>query len=563
MKKNVLFGLMALSLATVATAMLASCSKEECDVDSLVQYGKPRDVAISATWESGNAAKAYMDDASRNVYWQTGDIVNFNGTELVASSVSGTTATFNGTISPIMSGGENVYYGVYPTALNPNFSESGVTVTLPAVQTYNSTPLNQANIMVGRCITSSDNISVGFKNVCAVLKIGLKCKSGETGDNAKIGKIVLSSTNAKLSGNATVTFNDDNNISSVSMASDALNQVTLNCSGTSLNSSSYTYFYVMVPNTAVGKNLTMKICDAKGYEMTKSISSLTNTLLSNHVYTTELTTDFNRDYIPHPFSVSATKQVYFSNGNLWYKVSDNTWHFENEQYGYHTTPNIGSTYAPSGFVVTSDGYGLLDWSVGATNNYGVTHRMAEGPFVDWGHHPIIGGDGTTVYPAGTWYTLTVEEWAWLVVGGGRDVPGYTFPTPTNRWPRQRAFCEVDFGSSVKRKGLVLMPDDYTGDIRSYENNGSMSNSKWIELQQAGAVFLPAVGMGGSADGGYSYESYSFNNYCFYWSATPQDAEVAAQRGAWDMCITKGEWEGCPNGSSPGQLHTVRLVRNAN
>ena len=557
---------MVLSFAVAATAVLSSCSKEEIDSDSPVQYGKPRNVAISATWESGNINKAYMDAESRNVNWQDGDLVNFNGTQLAVSNIDGTTAKFSGTISPIVNGAsDNIYYGVYPISLNPNFTYEGVTITLPAVQSYNSTPLDKSNIMVGRSITSSDNISIGFKNVCAVLKIGLKCKTGETGDNAKIGKIVLSSTNSKLSGNATITFNSENAISSVAMANDALNQVTLNCGdGASLNSSSFKYFYIMVPNTAVGKNLTMKIYDVKGFEMTKTISNLSNALLSNHVYTTELTTNFVRDYVPHPFSVSATKKVYFSNGNLWYKVSDNTWHFENEQYGYHTTPNIGSTYAPSGFVVTSsDGYGLLDWSVGATNNYGVTHRMAEGPFVDWGHHPIIGGDGTTVYPAGTWYTLTVEEWAWLVVGGGRDVPGYTFPTPTNRWPRQRAFCEVDFGSSVKRKGLVLMPDDYTGDIRSYENNGSMSNSKWIELQQAGAVFLPAVGMGGSADGGYSYESYSFNNYCFYWSATPQDAEVAAQRGAWDMCITKGEWEGCPNGSSPGQLHAVRLVRDAN
>lgn len=546
---------MALSLATVATAMLASCSKEECDVDSLVQYGKPRDVAISATWESGNAAKAYMDDASRNVYWQTGDIVNFNGTELVASSVSGTTATFNGTISPIMSGGENVYYGVYPTALNPNFSESGVTVTLPAVQTYNSTPLNHANIMVGRCITSSDNISVGFKNVCAVLKVGLKCKSGETGDNAKIGKIVLSSTNAKLSGNATVTFNDDNNISSVSMASDALNQVTLNCSGTSLNSSSYTYFYVMVPNTAVGKNLTMKICDAKGYEMTKTISSLTNTLLSNHVYTTELTTDFNRDYIPHPFSVSATKQVYFSNGNLWYKVSDNTWHFESEQYGYHTRVS-GLIDGGSGeSFSTPDGYGLLEWSCGTANNFGVELGIGDGStFTDWGYHPIVGGDGTTVYPTGTWYTLTAAEWTWLTCGN-RNGTGEGFPEPTNRFIRQRAFCKVNFGS-VTRGGIVLMPDDYTGDISGYEN-GNMSNSKWIELQQAGAVFLPAVGM--CVLFGGNWLAYSFDSYAMYWTSSRQPTSG----GAWDVCVSGGNWNDCPNGSSQGQPHTVRLVRDAN
>lgn len=557
MIKNVFSNFTALSFAIVATVMLASCAKEELDTENPVQYGKPRNVAISATWESGNINKAYMDADSRNVNWQNGDLVNFNGTQLAVSNIDGTTAKFSGTISPIVNGAsDNIYYGVYPISLNPNFTYEGVTITLPAVQSYNSTPLDKSNIMVGRSITSSDNISIGFKNVCAVLKIGLKCKTGETGDNAKIGKIVLSSTNSKLSGNATITFNSENAISSAAMANDALNQVTLNCGdGASLNSSSFKYFYIMVPNTAVGKNLTMKIYDVKGFEMTKTISNLSNALLSNHVYTTELTTNFVRDYAPHPFSVSATKKVYFSNGNLWYKVSDNTWHFENEQYGYHTRIS-GLIDGGSGeSFSTPDGYGLFEWSCGTANNFGVELGIGDGStFTDWGYHPIVGGDGTTVYPAGTWYTLSAAEWTWLTCGN-RNGTGESFPEPTNRFVRQRAFCKVNFGS-VTRGGIVLMPDDYTGDISGYEGS-NMSSSKWNELQSAGAVFLPAVGMCVLYNG--NWLAYSFNTYAMYWTSSRQPTPG----GAWDISVSANDWTDCPNGSSQGQPHPVRLVRDAN
>lgn len=50
--------------------------------------------------------------------------------------------------------------------------------------------------------------------------------------------------------------------------------------------------------------------------------------------------------LPGSFSVSATRQVRFSQGNLQYKASNNTWRFAEYQYEYvgNANSNISSSY---------------------------------------------------------------------------------------------------------------------------------------------------------------------------------------------------------------------------
>ena len=54
------------------------------------------------------------------------------------------------------------------------------------------------------------------------------------------------------------------------------------------------------------------------------------------------------------FSVSATQQVYFSQGNLQYKASTNIWRFAENQWDYVGTQNSGSSGTSGGTVSGSD-----------------------------------------------------------------------------------------------------------------------------------------------------------------------------------------------------------------
>ena len=120
--------------------------------------------------------------------------------------------------------------------------------------------------------------------------------------------------------------------------------------------------------------------------------------------------------LPGLFSVSATQQVYFSQGNLQYQASTNTWRFAEHQYdyvgtqtadvyGYHggnvsgsDNRSISSTY--SGWIDLF-GWGTGDNPTLSSDNYG-----AYGTFVDWGSNPISNGGNT----ANRWRTLTQAEW---------------------------------------------------------------------------------------------------------------------------------------------------------
>ena len=64
------------------------------------------------------------------------------------------------------------------------------------------------------------------------------------------------------------------------------------------------------------------------------------------------------------FSVSDSKQVYFSKGNLQYQASTDTWRFANEQYERQCAlnENISSTY--TGWIDLF-GYGTSGWNSGA------------------------------------------------------------------------------------------------------------------------------------------------------------------------------------------------------
>ena len=228
------------------------------------------------------------------------------------------------------------------------------------------------------------------------------------------------------------------------------------------------------------------------------------------------------------FSVSETLQVMFSPGNLQFNAAEGThecgdgtsrqgtWRFADNQWDYigSANLNISSTY---------DGWtDLFGWGTGYKPTEVATSTGKYSVFTDWGLNVIRYGG--TAYEAGMWRTLSRDEWVYLVHG------------------RENAKNLFGMGTVNGVNGFILLPDDwevpdgltftpatkksmkwyddmgvYSGGSSHYSDN-TYTESEWLGMEEAGAVFMPACG----------YRSGSRVNYVasngYYWSST-QNAET--------------------------------------
>ncbi len=231
------------------------------------------------------------------------------------------------------------------------------------------------------------------------------------------------------------------------------------------------------------------------------------------------------------FSVSADKQVTFSQGNLQYTQSTDTWSFASTQYECLGTDNVtgGSVSSDPTYGDSKSGDALADkvdlfgWSTAATN-FGVStstdwENGYSGSFVDWGTNKI-GNDVPN-----TWRTLTYDEWSYL-----RD-------SRTNA----NELCGVAQVNGVN--GLVFLPDNWVcpegvtfksgfhskWGIDYYAQYQAFTTEQWSKLESAGAVFLPAAGRR------YGTSVSDVQDYGGYWSATEYNSG-----GAYYLYFYSGE-----------------------
>lgn len=215
------------------------------------------------------------------------------------------------------------------------------------------------------------------------------------------------------------------------------------------------------------------------------------------------------------FSVGNDKKIYFSQGNLQYQASTNTWRFAENQWNfvgkckstqyYPNQPQDTGNVFVDGVRCENEsvsptyngwidlfGWGTSGWESGAKayqpydtstakNDYyqgGATSNSAN---IDWGvHNPISNGGNE----AGLWRLPTIKEWEYLLVSR----PNYS---------EKRGAATVN-----GVKGLILLPDDWTLPegltFKSGMNNNDFRNCKytaeeWTKMEENGAVFLPLAG----------------------------------------------------------------------
>ncbi len=252
-----------------------------------------------------------------------------------------------------------------------------------------------------------------------------------------------------------------------------------------------------------------------------------------YMLTTSGGTPSDPNLLSGQFSVSSTRKVCFSKGNLQYQASTGTWRFAPNQYDAigSSNDNISSTYG--GYIDlfgwgTSGYNGCLPYQTSLSVVYGGNLSSIANTNYDWG-----------VYNMSGYRTLTDTEWDYL--RSERDNAGaLKAPATVNN------VC-----------GWILLPDSWSSspytfvsfeDGARYYTDNVYTATQWSAMQSAGAVFLPAGGWRYSS-GNVSMTTY-VNSHGYYWTTTSRKGLHFARN--FIGCETVENYSGC----------AVRLVRNA-
>ena len=244
-------------------------------------------------------------------------------------------------------------------------------------------------------------------------------------------------------------------------------------------------------------------------------------------------------------------QVYFSQGNLQYKASTNTWRFAEYQWDYVGTQTPDNNGYYGGTVIGSDNKNisgtyngwidLFGWGTGNNPTNSTPSSSVYSSFTDWGNNSIINGGNQE---NSGWRTPTNEEWNYII--------------------NDRVTASgIRYAKAVVNdvKGVVVLPDNWlesTYTLNNTNSNNSDFNSNIINaeewtntLESNGAVFLPAAG--------YRYSNvqvYYAGGRGFYWSASYD---------SWDKAYSLNFSINSVNANSNNARfdgHSVRLVRYA-
>ncbi len=288
------------------------------------------------------------------------------------------------------------------------------------------------------------------------------------------------------------------------------------------------------------------------------------------------------------YSVSATKKVYFSRGNLQYIGSAATpyWKFADYQMDF-----FGSKTAQQGSSASNIDRDMFGWGTSGWNYKGA-HAVCTQPWststtdtdyqpygsnsknlydgndknddkgkADWGAANTISNGGTG------WRTLTGKtggEWDYLIYGRTNNAALWGLGTIGN--------------GQCAKKGLIILPDydqwhqpsgvNFTAGCGSGYNTNMYSYSQWAVMETAGAVFLPVMGY----RDGTEVKSYSSSGY--YWASTISHNNTGSNTNyAGDILFTSSsvstkstDSSGNPGGGQQNKRHyglSVRLVKDAN
>ena len=198
--------------------------------------------------------------------------------------------------------------------------------------------------------------------------------------------------------------------------------------------------------------------------------------------------------LPGAFSVSATKKVYFSQGNLQYRKSTKVWRFGEYQYSFVGNDrdangsghgNVYQDGVRSNNSTSTSYTGWMDlfgWGTGSAPTKISTANYEYSTFTDWGVNKISNGGNQ----ANLWRTLSKAEFEYIYSGRANAA-------------NKRSKAKVN-----GVRGYIFLPDSWTlpSGLSFVANASTVSEvakntytiEQWQKMEQNGAVFLPVTGI---------------------------------------------------------------------
>ena len=505
LKTKTIFKALAMTMLMPAMLLTTACSNEDdfvnnsANTENTINKGYALPVTVNVTRQDAGTRATYTDngDGTGSLGFSAGDKLFVSGSATGAGKFAGAldyvpaTGKFSGTIYT-----ENNYDGTADALFTAPSSVRAI--LLPnGYDSYNFLYIDNKSTDVLYDDVVAATISKAFVASETAKKTGVEQLSWEQAYTYSSG-FALAPANAVLNFTISGLETGEKAVTLITKYSGMDFDQTMSGSVTP-NASGVATFAIGVPNNLVIKNVANNL----------TVGSSNFTLSSTAVAAGKIY-NITRNAIPGAligqFSVSNTKKVYFSKGNLRY--ASGTWSFFDHQYDCYNT-------------YSENAWDKFGWSTSA-NNYGMSTSTTpddySGNFVDWG---ATMGTG--------WRTLTSDEWTYLfntrtVNGGTGGGKSYTL------------------GQSVNGKlGVVLYPDNYTGAV--------YSGSDWATFESAGCVFLPAAGY---RNGSSVLEAGTVG---IYRSATPYGSDYA-----YIVDFNSGNLNPAANGYVRGLGFSVRLVR---
>jgi len=513
MKKTIAYLFAALAIVTAA-----SCTKVEQQIDG-EEAGNGK--IITCTFAANDNTTKTTTTDGKTPLWAAGDQIkvydagDVSKTAVITLVAHGTEPAANeGVLSSDCksftytkpSGWTGALCAIYPASAFTEFSSNDPVINFAG----QDGTFGKANICAGK--EDAGGI-ISFKNVGAILKFKEK--------PATVTDVFIPIEGLK-----------DNYPISFSVTTPSLGTAI-----TAANSKSFSVgtgtgpIYIGVPAATVAVGSIFLYTDAAKTILGSNTTANSNTLEVNKVYYlgTIATGTIPTGFLKYAFSVSATKKVYFSKGNLQYQASTSSWRFADHQYDFFGEGG-GNETEESGRDTQSAWIDLFGWGTTGENVYG------EQPY-------CASDDGTynTEDPASNTETLTIANKAdWGYCMGGATSVWYTLSGGSDReWDyllesRPNAADKIGYATVAGVTGIIILPDSFTDPMKNEGSGAFVSKSttgftvnvyaagdNWNAMEAAGAVFLPGAGyrygpnLDDICDNGYYWSSTAYDSGCAY------------------------------------------------
>lgn len=454
--------------ATTLAITAISCSKAnnpECEISTItLKIEQPTDDSISKT-VIGTKTPAGIYP----INWSENDLIAVSSQTAssyakykLSAGAGSTTGTFTKKSGTTPSG---TVYAFYPYDDVNSVSSNTYNVTIPDTQIYIADSFGSGAMPMFASADAVGSLQT-MKPLMSVLKINLK-------GSCKVKSILLQSSSVNLSGSATV----DMTSGTVSFTEGKKYVLLTSEDGVQLSETTATAFYIVVPATAEAVNFTVTIKDDKGYLMQKNLSTkkFTAKVIKNVNSALNVSTSC---LLPGEFSVSESKKIKFTSGNL-YKDADegeDIFHMETSQEAY-----------PDGWNANHIVH--FYWTKDASKSYAEAYdddpcTVNDKFFADGSEDHTITIDGQSEL-----YTLSKEEWDYLID---------EYEIKNNVTINNVTGC------------MVLAPDTFE---ESIEDTYDYAN--WASAEACGLICLPPAGYRSGTE-------IVIESYGLYWSSTPYE-----------------------------------------